>query len=220
MVSAGSPAANRQSVAGGSWDTGTEVIIDLAKTPAPFDWFQLLANGVKITEPGKICHPFSGGQFGWKAEIRQLVAGNWVKVPTTLGWVPSEEGAYTACAQAPSAGTYALFGYYPKGLPVKASCPYNTSEWEADTYDSRFEVNLSNDVPEGLTGSFVVLSSSGMSLELSDLSGSDVTYNDGSMYITFYGSDLVADPGFSATIRFTLGSCTLDLEVDTSGYGD
>jgi hypothetical protein len=99
-------------IAAGSWNAGTETEIDLTAFPAPYTWFQLFAQGVTITEPGKICHEFRGGQFGWVADIRQLVDGKWVKAPTTQGWLNGEEAAYTVCVEAPTAGTYALFAYY------------------------------------------------------------------------------------------------------------
>lgn len=97
-------------IAGGAWKTGSEVQVDLVANPAP-TWLQLLSNGVKITKAGEICHPLRGGQFGWVGEIRQLKDGKWVKLATTNGWVPDKEGEYLACAQAPGAGVYALFGY-------------------------------------------------------------------------------------------------------------
>lgn len=118
-------------VAEGVWNTGTEVDVD-ALVPAELN---LLTKGVKITKAGLICHPFRGGQFHWVGEIRQLKDSQWVKLPTVLDWVPSTEGVFTACAQAPAAGTFALFGYYngpleiardiPSGNPVDCS----TVEW-------------------------------------------------------------------------------------------
>ncbi len=94
-----------------SWNTGTAVEINLKTNPAP-SWLQLFSMGVKITDEAKICHPFDRGLNDWIGEIYQLKDGQWSKLPTTLAWVPNKEGHYTACAQAPSAGTYALFGYY------------------------------------------------------------------------------------------------------------
>jgi hypothetical protein len=42
--------------------------------------------------------------------------------------VPTEEGHYMACAMAPAAGTYALFGYFDKAkAPVKEGPPSCTS---------------------------------------------------------------------------------------------
>ena len=98
-------------IAGGTWTTGNEVDVTSLAASAP-QWLQLLANGVKVTEAGKICHPFRGGQFGWVGEIRQYKDGEGIKLPTTNDWVPSKEGEFMSCAQAPAAGTYALFGYW------------------------------------------------------------------------------------------------------------
>lgn len=122
-----SPASGISSVsilAPGSWSTGTELTIDLEKYPAPYDYFQQMGQGVKITEPGEICHPFIGGQFNWVGNIRRLVDNKWVKVATTQGWLNGVESPYVVCAQAPYAGTYALFAYYngPKENSAPDSC--------------------------------------------------------------------------------------------------
>jgi len=98
-------------LASGDWSSGTPVDVNFTDNPAP-SWMQLLTSPVKVTEAGKICHDFRGGQFGWVGEIRQLVDGQWLKVPVTIGWVPSTEGAFMICADVSSAGTYALFGFY------------------------------------------------------------------------------------------------------------
>jgi hypothetical protein len=95
-----------------SWDAGTEFELDTAVYPAPEAWEQAMAKGVKVDGPGKICHPFRKGAYGWTGSIYQLSENGWVKLPTTLGWIPNEEGVYKACAYAPAAGTYAFFGYY------------------------------------------------------------------------------------------------------------
>lgn len=95
-----------------SWDTGEEVALDPAVFPVPNEWSQALTKGVKVEEPGTICHPFRKGAYGWTGSIYQWTDSGWLKLPTTLGWVPNEEGAYKACAYAPAAGTYAFFGYY------------------------------------------------------------------------------------------------------------
>lgn len=95
-----------------SWDVGDEFSLDLAGIPGPNSWTQALADGVNVTEPGTICHPFRKGQFGWTGAIYQMVDGEWVELETTFSWVPDEEGVYTACAVAPAAGTYGFFGSY------------------------------------------------------------------------------------------------------------
>jgi len=95
-------------IANGTWSTGREIVIDVAYDAE----LQSFGKGVVVTAPTEICHEFSGGQFGWVAVIRRLVNNEWVNVPTTQGWIPNTEGKYMACAQAPSAGKYALFAYY------------------------------------------------------------------------------------------------------------
>jgi hypothetical protein len=85
----------------------------LVTTPGPV-WEDLLTNALVIDGAAMICHPFRGGQFGWVGEIRMLQDGVWVKLATTNEWSPTEEGTFRSCAFAPSAGTYALFGYYVK----------------------------------------------------------------------------------------------------------
>lgn len=101
-------------IAGGSWTTGSEVDITTITASVP-TWLQLLStNGVKVNESSKICHPMRGGQFGWIGEIRQFKNDQWVKLPTSSGWIPNNEGEFMACAQAPSAGIYALFGYWKR----------------------------------------------------------------------------------------------------------
>jgi hypothetical protein len=99
-------------LAAGSWNTGTEIKIDLEVTPAPYDWMQLLAKGVVTTEAGTLCHPIDPEKYGWVTYIYQLVNGSWVKLDTTYAWMPNEEGSYNACAVTYTAGTYAMFGYY------------------------------------------------------------------------------------------------------------
>lgn len=97
--------------------TGEEVpMVNITTTPR--EWYQLKANGLRVDGATKVCHGFDAGRYGWTGEIFRLVGDAWVKLPTTVGWVPTEEGHYMACAQAPAAGTYALFGYF-----VKANAP-------------------------------------------------------------------------------------------------
>lgn len=105
-----------------NWNTGISTAIDLIVNPAPA-WLQLFSEGVKITDQATLCHPFDRGIHNWIAVIYQLKNGKWLKLPTTMNWIPNNEGHYTACAQALEAGTYALFGYYkepvvPTPLPV------------------------------------------------------------------------------------------------------
>jgi hypothetical protein len=170
-------------VADGSWNIGTEVNVDLTSTSAP-SWLQLLTNGVKISAPAKICHPFRGGRFGWVGEIRQLVKGKWLKLATTNDWVPSKEGEFTSCAQAPAAGTYALFGYYiaPEVAAEEqdSSCSYDTSGWKFYIqYAGKGTYNLYGyfaGIPVGETVSYSVTSGSviGTLLHPGNSSGSNV----------------------------------------------
>ena len=116
-------------LAQGDWSTGSNTEVNFVENPMP-NWLQLLTSPVEITESGQVCHAFRGGQFGWVGEIRQLVDGNWVKVASTAGWVPNEEGIFTICFDANTAGTYALFGYfnppksyYPNYVEPPAAAP-------------------------------------------------------------------------------------------------
>jgi len=121
----------------GTWNTGTEIAIDSAKTTALNYEISLFGNQVQVTKQVEICHPFRGGQFGWTAEIRRLVNRNWVKLATTLRYLPTEEGTLNACATAPAAGTYALFGYYNGPLEISAPdttvCSLSMDGWTAET---------------------------------------------------------------------------------------
>ncbi len=102
----------KQPIAAGEWNTGTIVDVDLTTAAAP-EWLQLMTtDAVVVKEPTEICHELGGGKYHWVGEIRKLKGDKWIKLETNNGWVPDEEGAYVACAQAPSAGTYALFAYY------------------------------------------------------------------------------------------------------------
>lgn len=93
----------------GKWNRGTEISLDMATNPGP-TWLNVYSNGVKTKDAGEICHPFGAGVIGIAGQIRELKDGVWVKIPTTFKWVPDVEGVYMACAKAPEAGTYALFG--------------------------------------------------------------------------------------------------------------
>jgi hypothetical protein len=104
--------AVKQPIAAGNWNTGTAIEVDLSAAPAP-DWLQLMTTeAVVVKGPTQICHELGGGKFHWVGEIRQLKGNKWVKLETINDWATDEEGAYMSCAQAPSAGTYALFAYY------------------------------------------------------------------------------------------------------------
>lgn len=105
-------------IAPGSWSwtagvSGFEVQPDTLTTPAP-PWRLIKTNGLVLSGPAYICHEFTGNQVGWFGDIYMLNGDSWVKLATTVEWVPTIEGHLMACAQAPGAGTYALFAYWVK----------------------------------------------------------------------------------------------------------
>mgnify|MGYP000930068554 FL=1 len=140
--------AQADSPASGSWTAGTEVTIDLEKTPAPNEWVQLFGSAVQVTEPTEICHPFRGGQFGWTPEIRRLKNGKWMQLDTTMRRLPNNEGPLYACTNAPAAGTYALFGYYNGPLEIPgtqaSTCSLSLDGWTAETITPNLYVFLDN----------------------------------------------------------------------------
>lgn len=130
-----STATPKPLIAAGAWTSGSAVDVSGLVGSAP-TWLQWLANGVKVTEAGKICHPMRGGQFGWVGQIMQYKNGEWIKLTTTNDWVPNKEGEFMSCAQAPAAGTYALFGYWIRPASyvegTASACNYSTTDWSAD----------------------------------------------------------------------------------------
>ncbi|PKO01160.1 MAG: hypothetical protein CVU42_01565 [Chloroflexi bacterium HGW-Chloroflexi-4] len=92
------------------WTRGTVTLLDMLNNPAP-EWLDLYSNGIKVTSIGEICHPFPSGVRNMVAEIRELKSGVWTKIKTSFKYIPPIDGVYMACAKAPEAGTYALFGY-------------------------------------------------------------------------------------------------------------
>ncbi|MBA4385026.1 MAG: hypothetical protein C0410_09840 [Anaerolinea sp.] len=95
------------------WTRGTVTQLDLLNNPAP-EWLDLYSNGIKVTSIGEICHPFPTEVKNMVAEIRELKSGVWTKIKTYYKYIPPIDGIYMACAKAPEAGTYALFGYISK----------------------------------------------------------------------------------------------------------
>jgi hypothetical protein len=97
----------------GLWNRGNVVSLDFVTYPRP-SWLDSYSNGIEVTSYGEICHPFPAGNAKMVAEIRQLKAGLWVRLATTFRVIPEVDGVYSACAMAPEAGIYTLFGYVEK----------------------------------------------------------------------------------------------------------
>jgi hypothetical protein len=222
-VSAGGGEPPEPGLAPGDWVwtsaavVGGEVpMLDILTKPA--SWLQLITNGLVIKAPARICHPFRGAQFGWSGSIYKLVGETWVKVPTTIGWEPSSEGKYVACAQAASAGTYALFGYWvkPAGeVEVVALPPCGDGEgFGGYSYNPSFNSILNiaawlDTATPNIPVSYEIFSLSGPFN--GDLSGSAIS--DGSGHVHFPDNQLTytgLDPTFSFNIRFTSPTCYWD----------
>ena len=208
------------SIAAGTWSTGTEAAINLDETPAPSGWLQLLANGVKVTEPGKICHEFRGGQFGWVADVRQWVDGQWVTVETTQGWLNGQEAPYMVCAQAPAAGTYALFGYYVqpknviKSLPECEGVEFGGTIWNQEFEGGYKGIRLSLFPEEMASGGFryKVLSYTAAPWE------SDVTLTHGSGSFAIISGYFMGYPEYTGVlsdmwVRIYTSTCYYDVEM-------
>jgi hypothetical protein len=196
------------SISGGSWTAGTEIDVSQAALTAPA-WLQLLSTGDKLTAPGKICHSLRGGQYGWVGEIRELINGKWVRLATTDGWVPNLEGSYLACAQAPAAGVYALFGYYV--APVVKESPFDCSTvvWSSkvgnhlmvgtDVSNNVFFGGGISGVTDGTTITYLVTASS-YPLYI----GTTGTFTTGaSGNVNFYPPSMTGNEITSMTVKFT-----------------
>ena len=121
------PPTDLPGVADGDWVweddsvSGSEQPVDLSSAPAP-QWQDVMSwNAMVIDGAAEICHPFRGGQLGWTPTISVFTGRSWAALPTTLQWMPDEEGQLMACAYAPSAGTYVLFGGYVR--PIREEKP-------------------------------------------------------------------------------------------------
>jgi hypothetical protein len=203
------------SLAEGVWSTGTEVMVDLTAAPAPA-WLQLMAKGVILPAAATICHPFRGGQFGWTADIRQLVDGKWIKVATTQGWVPTREGKFTACAIAPAAGTYAFFAYYKVPDKVVDACNYSTASWDAGVFYNGevwyFYAEVDN-LPVGVMVTYdVVVPDFNLSV---DSHGSATTYlDDPYVYADFTANPLSWEQSWTqVTLRISAEGCSKNVVV-------
>jgi hypothetical protein len=118
-VAAGWAPPPNPGIAPGDWEwtsadvVGEEIAMEDILTK-PASWLQLIAKGLEVKAAATICHPFRGAQFGWSGSIYKMVGETWVKLVSTTEWVPTSEGRLLTCAEATSAGVYALFGYWVK----------------------------------------------------------------------------------------------------------
>ena len=180
-------------------------------TTKPREWYQLKSDGLKLDGASGICYPFDEGRFGWTGAIFQLVEGAWVKLATTVGWVPSEEGKYKACAQAPAAGTYALFAYFDKAL-APDTCEYDTSIWslgmDSDGGGAYFYVSVDN-LPDGTYVSYVLVGMSPAGSITGAMSGNGTVGNFLPTDADFLGYNVVISPSTeSALLKISAEGCT------------
>lgn len=197
-------------VAVGSWDSSgvpsSEIPMDLVTTPGPA-WLQLLTNGLDLSAPATICHPFRGGQFGWTGEIRMLNGDTWVKLPTSVNWSPTGEGKLIACATASAAGTYALFGYFtqPAIDPCDAITIYSNGNF-GEEIDNRVALI----VPAPPAGTAVVQSfinivpAGAISGDLTNTGYTDVSGEASFGGTIFYSPSILE----SFTVATTVNGCT------------
>jgi hypothetical protein len=213
-------------VADGNWTAGTATVLDLAGTTYP-GWLQLMDNhGSLLAASGQICHPFRGGMYGWTAEIRMLEGSDWVKLPTTMQWMPDEDGAYTACANALEPGTYALFGYFdPAKAPMSAAdaeeariCDY--ANWDAHIWyhDSgyewepgySFEVTMGSNTEEfplGQTVTYTIIGTYPVTGLTISQTGTTTSWDDGEIYATFTDNPIDWTE-FSTQVLIETGQCS------------
>jgi hypothetical protein len=107
------PAVESRWLLGGKEDT--QHIVPMVNVPdGNLHWLQLMGSGINVSEPGKMCYSFRNYQYGWAGAIYQFINGKWKKLETSITWPEGSEGIPYACADAPAAGEYALFGSYTK----------------------------------------------------------------------------------------------------------
>lgn len=221
-------------VAEGEWNTGTSGFFDFTGTTFPV-WLMPLTPAVTVDGATQLCHPFRGGLLGWTGEIMQLVDGNWVKLATTTGWIPDEEGAYMACAMVPAGGTYALFGYYdPAKVPVVVPSYCNSGKWWGNYYNEwlgdgeyYLSIQFPSNFPEDVEFNYVVTSVTGnVDINVGD-SGSQYTYlyEDGYIYVDFDQMFTISpdDPGgegtpWSVTFATHIRGCSENVTITNADY--
>lgn len=184
-------------------------------TTKPGDWYQLKSDGLKIDGASKICYPFKEGRFGWTGAIFQMVEGAWVKLATTIGWVPTIEGSYKACAQAPAAGTYALFAYFDEAKAPVAECQYDLSGWslgmDSNGGGDYFYVSVGN-LPHGTYVSYVMVGMSPAGSITGAMSGSATAGNLYPSDADFIYSNVTIDPSADyAILKVSAEGCTVNL---------
>lgn len=125
----------------------TAVNVDQAALTAP-TWLQQLSEGIKIKSADKICYPFRGGSFKWVPQIMKLTDSKWSNIKTTQEKINGEEDILFACAQAPAAGTYTLFGYYSgqNAQTSQAGKLFTVGSWAMTVEDLRFGDLYANQV--------------------------------------------------------------------------
>jgi hypothetical protein len=202
-------------VAPGSWDSSgvpsSEIPMNLVTTPGPA-WLQLLTNGLNLSAPATICHPFRGEQFGWTGEIRMLNGGTWVKLPTSVKWSPTGEGKLIACATAPAAGTYALFGYFDKAKAPVVECEYDTSAWSVNIYGGSevyFYARVDNIPADTLVTYRVIVPDFNLIVATT---GSTISHGTvGYMYADFTEPLVWEQPWSQVTLRISALGCSKDV---------
>jgi hypothetical protein len=218
-------------LAPGNWkvngieNPGAEIPVVLTTSSAP-SWLLPITKAVVINGGAKICHAFRGGQFGWTGEIRQLVNGKWVLVPTVNDWVPTREGIFTSCAQVPFSGTYALFAYY-KPSSVSTTPSYcDSGKWwgnyyawyEDDTVVGYYlSIQFTEDFPEDVPITYTMISETNIDIPDTQ-STTTYLYKDGLLYADFDDEAMnLPEPNvWSVTIQVSIKGCTEIITIDNN----
>ena len=226
LVGINGTATAESDIASGSWSAGTEFLLLPHVLPPPYPWIQQLGNGVEVTEKTLLCHNFDGGPYGWTADIYQWVSGEWQKLPTTQGYDSHSEGHWVACATAPKAGKYALFGYWTSSavknsapdspLQPTPACSYDMSGWEFDKYGEVFpETHLYlfatvPDVPEGTAFTYQVITGHA-NLTMAASGSGTVSLSEGPNIVAFTDQEIQMTGNGTAVIRLTSGGCSKNI---------